>query len=121
MFGLMVQKGKFAASAFCVFVRALNSVDFPTLGIPTRPQDRDPPLKEASHALIENDRAEVARHKFRAILAAMVKFAVPGQVWGRTPAMPTHTTVLQHGPLEVAVTEPATVPGSSCVHQLAKA
>ena len=80
MFGLMVQKGKFAASAFCVFVRALNSVDFPTLGIPTRPQDRDPPLKEASHALIENDRAEVARHKFRAILAAMVKPAAPGQV-----------------------------------------
>mmetsp|Transcript_2979 Transcript_2979/g.12058 ORF Transcript_2979/g.12058 Transcript_2979/m.12058 type:complete len:204 (+) Transcript_2979:1404-2015(+) len=35
--GSMVQKGKLAASAFCAFVSALNSVDLPTLGMPTMP------------------------------------------------------------------------------------
>ena len=37
MFGSMVQNGKFAACALFEFVRALNSVDFPTLGNPTIP------------------------------------------------------------------------------------
>ena len=36
-FGSMVQKGKFAACAAAVLVKALNSVDFPTLGRPTIP------------------------------------------------------------------------------------
>jgi hypothetical protein len=33
----MVQKGKFAASAFADLVNALNKVDFPTFGSPTMP------------------------------------------------------------------------------------
>ena len=37
MLGSIVQKGKFAASAFFEAVRALNKVDFPTLGSPTIP------------------------------------------------------------------------------------
>ena len=37
MFGSIVQKGKFAASAFFEAVSALNKVDFPTLGSPTIP------------------------------------------------------------------------------------
>src|SRR5690606_15626872 len=35
--GSMVQKGKFAAWAAAVWVRALKSVDLPTLGRPTMP------------------------------------------------------------------------------------
>ena len=35
--GSMVQNGKFAACALAVRVRALNSVDLPTLGRPTMP------------------------------------------------------------------------------------
>ena len=35
--GSIVQKGKFAASAFFEAVSALNRVDFPTLGSPTIP------------------------------------------------------------------------------------
>src|SRR5512134_1856016 len=37
-FGSIVVKGKFAASAAAVAVRALNSDDLPTLGSPTMPQ-----------------------------------------------------------------------------------
>ena len=37
VFGSMVQNGKFAACALAVRVRALNSVDLPTLGRPTMP------------------------------------------------------------------------------------
>ena len=37
IFGSIVQKGKFAASAFFEAVKALNKVDFPTLGSPTIP------------------------------------------------------------------------------------
>jgi hypothetical protein len=37
IFGSIVQKGKLAACAFLDFVRALNSVDLPTLGRPTIP------------------------------------------------------------------------------------
>ena len=36
-FGSIVQKGKFAASAFFDLVRALKVVDLPTLGNPTIP------------------------------------------------------------------------------------
>mmetsp|Transcript_32814 Transcript_32814/g.53232 ORF Transcript_32814/g.53232 Transcript_32814/m.53232 type:complete len:95 (-) Transcript_32814:193-477(-) len=36
-FGSIVQKGKFAASAFAFSHRALNMVDLPTLGSPTIP------------------------------------------------------------------------------------
>ena len=35
--GSIVQKGKFSACALLEFVKALNSVDFPTLGKPTIP------------------------------------------------------------------------------------
>ena len=35
--GSIVQKGKFAASAFFEAVNALNKVDLPTLGNPTIP------------------------------------------------------------------------------------
>ena len=37
-FGSIVQKGKFSAWALFEFVKALNSVDLPTLGKPTMPQ-----------------------------------------------------------------------------------
>ena len=37
IFGSIVQKGKFAASAFFEAVKALNKVDLPTLGKPTIP------------------------------------------------------------------------------------
>ena len=37
IFGSIVQKGKFAASAFLEAVKALNKVDFPTFGKPTIP------------------------------------------------------------------------------------
>jgi hypothetical protein len=37
MFGSIVQKGKLAACAFFDEVKALNSVDLPTLGSPTMP------------------------------------------------------------------------------------
>jgi hypothetical protein len=36
--GSIVQNGKFAASALAVAVRALKSVDLPTLGSPIMPQ-----------------------------------------------------------------------------------
>tara|TARA_Y100000768_G_C23845477_1_gene618302 strand:- start:309 stop:515 length:207 start_codon:yes stop_codon:yes gene_type:complete len=37
IFGSIVQKGKFSALALLEFVRALKSVDLPTLGRPTIP------------------------------------------------------------------------------------
>ena len=37
IFGSIVQKGKFAASAFFEAVNALKRVDFPTFGSPTIP------------------------------------------------------------------------------------
>jgi len=36
--GLLVQKGKFAASAACFCSKALKRVDFPTFGRPTIPE-----------------------------------------------------------------------------------
>ena len=36
-FGSIVQNGKFSACAFLDVVKALNKVDFPTLGKPTIP------------------------------------------------------------------------------------